>query len=189
VNGLNWYYHNEDGVKWFDHTGDFSDVESGKTYEDLGSVRPLVVESSKMGSVASFTFDYSQGENQFAGFFPIIGSGLDAYSAFKEGNNLAGFGHLALAATDVMPIKAFAMIGLKGAAKGVAKFSKAPPGKLKKLKNGQGWLDETGKIWKKDMKHKDHWDITDPKTGKKVKEIDFDGNQIWPKGPKNKNKR
>lgn len=38
------------------------------------------------------------------------------------------------------------------------------------------------------MKHKDHWDVTDPKTGKKLKEIDFDGNQICPDGPKNKNK-
>ncbi len=58
-----------------------------------------------------------------------------------------------------------------------------------KLKGGQGWKDKQGNIWKKDMKHKDHWDVTDPKTGKKVKEIDFDGNQIWPDGPKNKNKR
>ena len=36
-------------------------------------------------------------------------------------------------------------------------------------------------------KHKDHWDVSDPK-GKKVKEVDFDGRKIWPGGPKNKNK-
>jgi hypothetical protein len=35
--------------------------------------------------------------------------------------------------------------------------------------------------------HKDHWDVSDTK-GKKIKEIDFDGNQIWPGGAKNKNK-
>ncbi|MEY5041270.1 MAG: hypothetical protein RLZZ414_818 [Bacteroidota bacterium] len=69
------------------------------------------------------------------------------------------------------------------------KYSKEPPGSLRKLKGGQGWKDKDGNIWKKDMKHKDHWDVTDPKTNKKVKEIDFSGNQIWPDGPKNKNKR
>ena len=36
--------------------------------------------------------------------------------------------------------------------------------------------------------HKDHWDISDKK-GKKVKEIDYKGNQIWPNGTKNKNKK
>jgi hypothetical protein len=39
------------------------------------------------------------------------------------------------------------------------------------------------------MKHKDHWEITEPKSGKKIKEIDFEGNQIWPDGPKNKNEK
>ena len=58
-----------------------------------------------------------------------------------------------------------------------------------KLKGGQGWKDAKGNIWKKDMKHKDHWDITNPKTNKKIQEVDFNGNQIWPSGPKNKNKR
>ncbi|MDP2174289.1 MAG: hypothetical protein Q8K70_00115, partial [Bacteroidota bacterium] len=72
---------------------------------------------------------------------------------------------------------------------GVGKYSSSPPGNLTKLKNGQGWQDKQGNIWKKDMKHKDHWDVTNPKTGKKVKEIDFNGNQIWPNGPKNKNKQ
>ncbi len=67
-------------------------------------------------------------------------------------------------------------------------YSQQPPGGLTKLKNGQGWKDSEGNIWKKDQLHKDHWDITNPKTGKKVKEIDFGGKQIWPGGPKNKNK-
>jgi hypothetical protein len=40
----------------------------------------------------------------------------------------------------------------------------------------------------KDQKHKDHWDVSDPK-GNKVREVDFRGVQIWPEGPKNKNKR
>jgi hypothetical protein len=67
-------------------------------------------------------------------------------------------------------------------------YSTTPPGNLTKLRNGQGWRDADGNVWKKDQLHKDHWDITNPKTGKKVKEIDFNGNQIWPNGPKNKNK-
>ncbi|MEM7382778.1 MAG: tetratricopeptide repeat protein [Bacteroidota bacterium] len=66
---------------------------------------------------------------------------------------------------------------------------KTPPGDLRKLKNGQGWKDKKGNIWKKDKMHQDHWDVTDPKTGKKIKEVDFNGNQIWPDGPKNKGKK
>ena len=67
-------------------------------------------------------------------------------------------------------------------------YSQQPPGNLTKLKNGQGWRDSEGNIWKKDQLHKDHWDVTNPKTGNKVKEINFGGKQIWPNGPKNKNK-
>ena len=58
---------------------------------------------------------------------------------------------------------------------------------FRKLKGDQGWKDTAGNIWKKDKKHKDHWDVSDAK-GNKIKEIDFNGNQIWPFGPKNKNK-
>lgn len=58
-----------------------------------------------------------------------------------------------------------------------------------KLKGDQGWRDADGNIWKKDQTHKDHWDITDPRTGKKIREVDFRGVQLWPAGPKNKNKR
>ena len=57
-----------------------------------------------------------------------------------------------------------------------------------KLKGGQGWKDAKGHHWKKDKLHKDHWDISDAK-GKKIREVDFNGVQIWPAGPKNRNKR
>jgi hypothetical protein len=58
-----------------------------------------------------------------------------------------------------------------------------------KLKGDQGWRDSAGNIWKKDRLHKDHWDVSDPRTGTKIREVDFRGVQIWPAGPKNKNKR
>ena len=55
-----------------------------------------------------------------------------------------------------------------------------------KLKGSQGWKNKIdGSVWKKDMLHKDHWDVMDAKLNK-IKEIDFFGNQIWPNGPKNK---
>lgn len=38
------------------------------------------------------------------------------------------------------------------------------------------------------MKHKDHYDVTNPKNGNNIKEVDYYGRQIWPDGPKNKNK-
>lgn len=58
-----------------------------------------------------------------------------------------------------------------------------------KLKGEQGWKNsKDNTIWKKDKLHGDHWDVSDRK-GKKIKEIDFYGNQIWPYGNKNKNKR
>ena len=63
------------------------------------------------------------------------------------------------------------------------------PKDFTKLPGDQGWRNnETGDIWKKDNLHKDHWDISDPRTDNKVKEIDFFGREIWPNGPKNKNK-
>lgn len=68
--------------------------------------------------------------------------------------------------------------------------SSKPPGHDKdwvKLRGGQGYRDPDGNIWKKDMLHKDHWDVSDRK-GNKIKEVDFNGRQIWPGGPKNKNK-
>jgi RHS repeat-associated protein len=68
--------------------------------------------------------------------------------------------------------------------------SSKPPGHDKdwvKLRGSQGYRDPEGNIWKKDMLHRDHWDVSDRK-GNKIKEVDFNGKQIWPGGPKNKNK-
>lgn len=57
-----------------------------------------------------------------------------------------------------------------------------------RLKGDQGWKKlQDGSIWKKDQLHKDHWDVSNGK-GDKIKEVDFQGNRIWPNGPKNKNK-
>ncbi len=56
-----------------------------------------------------------------------------------------------------------------------------------KLRGDQGYRDSDGNLWKKDQLHKDHWDVSDRK-GNKIREVDFDGRQIWPGGPKNKNK-
>lgn len=62
--------------------------------------------------------------------------------------------------------------------------SEKPPVEATKLKGSQGWRDTIGNIWKKDLLHKDHWDVTD-RTGKKIKEVDFNGRELWPNGPKN----
>jgi hypothetical protein len=59
-----------------------------------------------------------------------------------------------------------------------------PPVKATKLKGSQGWRDADGNIWKKDMLHKGHWDVMD-RTGTKIKEVDFNGRELWPNGPKN----
>jgi hypothetical protein len=56
-----------------------------------------------------------------------------------------------------------------------------------KLKGAQGFRDPHGLIWKIDRLHKDHWDVSSY-NGRKIREIDFQGIQIWPDGPKNKNK-
>jgi len=61
------------------------------------------------------------------------------------------------------------------------------PSDVNKLKGNQGYRDKDGNTWKKDKLHKDHWDVSNKK-GDKIKEVDFDGKQIWPDGPKNKNK-
>ncbi|MGA2814222.1 MAG: RHS repeat-associated core domain-containing protein [Candidatus Acidiferrum sp.] len=58
-----------------------------------------------------------------------------------------------------------------------------PPDAVK-LKGGQGYRDKNGNLWKRDQLHKDHWDVSDRK-GNKIKEVTFDGRQIWPDGPKN----
>ena len=69
--------------------------------------------------------------------------------------------------------------------------SQPPPGynptTWAKLPRDQGFRDPDNLLWKLDRLHKDHWDVSD-RQGRKVKEIDFAGNQIWPGGPKNKGK-
>lgn len=72
-------------------------------------------------------------------------------------------------------------------AEGEIKTPANSPDDFTKLKNGQGWKDSDGNKWNKDKLHKDHYDISDSK-GNKIKEVDYNGNQIWPNGPKNKNK-
>jgi hypothetical protein len=34
------------------------------------------------------------------------------------------------------------------------------------------------------MIHKDHWDVSD-RVGNEIKEVAFDGRELWPDGPKN----
>jgi hypothetical protein len=71
-----------------------------------------------------------------------------------------------------------------------------PPGydkdTWKKVNGGPGFIDPDGNIWAKDMKHRRrpqdrHWDVNKP-NGKRIKEVDEKGNQIWPNGNKNKNR-
>ena len=64
--------------------------------------------------------------------------------------------------------------------------AKGLPPDAVKLKRGQGYRDKKGNTWRKDKLHKDHWDVVDRK-GRKVKEVTFDGRQIWPGAPKQKN--
>lgn len=60
-----------------------------------------------------------------------------------------------------------------------------PPVQAVKLRGSQGWRDANGNIWKKDMLHKDHWDVMD-RSGNKIREVDFNGRELWPNGPKNR---
>lgn len=75
----------------------------------------------------------------------------------------------------------------EGAQEIVGKSLPGKGGDWVKLRGNQGWKDADGNIWKKDQIHKDHWDISD-RNGNKIREVDFNGVQIWPGGPKNKNK-
>jgi hypothetical protein len=105
-------------------------------------------------------------------------SGLnDIGSAVGEGDAFGGGVALAMALPVGRPAKALKVVSeLPGVSKAFTK-----------LRGGQGWKDAVGNIWKKDKKHRDHWDVSDRK-GNKIQEVDFEGNQIWPDGPKNKNK-
>ena len=48
------------------------------------------------------------------------------------------------------------------------RYFKEPPAKLTKLRDGQEWKNKKGNIWEKDRKHKGHYDVTNPKTGKRL---------------------
>lgn len=58
-----------------------------------------------------------------------------------------------------------------------------------RLRGDQGWRDVDGMMWRRDCLYKDHWDVTDPRTGTKVREVTFDGRIIWPDGPKQRGKQ
>jgi len=94
-----------------------------------------------------------------------------------------GAAHLGAAAADA--IKGALQ---KGGNKDQSSSGNGLPDGATKLKGNQGYRDNDGNIWKKDQLHKDHWDVSDRK-GNKIKEVDFNGKQIWPGGPKNKNKQ
>ena len=115
---------------------------------------------------------------------------------------IPGYGQIAMLVTGVMVVGYY---GGKAAYKAGQELSKKlksskkktrilstpinSPGDFIRLKKGQGYKEKSTKnIWQKDMKHKDHWDISNSK-GKKVKEVSFNGKQIWPNGKKNKNKK
>ena len=65
---------------------------------------------------------------------------------------------------------------------------KSNPDQFAKMRGDQGYKGRDGNLWKVDRLHKDHYDVSNSK-GEKIREVDFFGNQIWPDGPKNKNKR
>ena len=65
---------------------------------------------------------------------------------------------------------------------------KSNPDQFTKMRGDQGYKGRDGNLWKVDRLHKDHYDVSNSK-GEKIREVDFFGNQIWPDGPKNKNKR
>jgi hypothetical protein len=58
------------------------------------------------------------------------------------------------------------------------------PEEFTRFRGGQGFRDPRGNNWKKDKLHKDHWDISN-RQHDKIQEVDFDGRQLWPNGPKN----
>jgi hypothetical protein len=134
-----------------------------------------------------------------AGFVPGIGEPFDILNGIVyslEGKPIdAGLSYLS--AVPVWGYAANAGKGVKYGAEftqGAGKFGDEifdlpAKGKIgwNKLKGSQGWKDSSGNIWKKDQLHKDHWDISDSK-GNKIMEVDYQGNKIWPGGPKNKNK-
>ncbi len=63
----------------------------------------------------------------------------------------------------------------------------------RKKKGSPTYISPDGIEYTEDKKHQNnkpggHFDGVDPRTGDKVIEVDYEGNKIWPDGPKNKNK-
>jgi hypothetical protein len=143
----------------------FGDMSSGVVRLD-----PFVVTASRVADVAIF----------FGGiFFEPLDWAATAREIYNEPRNPWSYAGL----LPIIPA-------------GVGKFGKIAdrlhdlPGSGPdwiKLKGSQGWKDADGNFWMKDQLHKDHWDVSD-RNGNKVREVDFGGWQIWPGGPKNKNK-
>ena len=171
--------------------------------------------AASAGAVGGYVKDGEAGAKQgaaaamqaFAAFQGVMAAGKDAVLDEARGFG-ASLGKTPeekrdFAKTSAMGVELLGVaLGLKGGKKVAPKGAKNKakphagahqpiPGQGKnwvKLKGTQGWKStEDGTIWKKDMLHKDHWDVSDKK-GNKVKEVDFNGSQIWPNGPKNKNK-
>ena len=94
----------------------------------------------------------------------------------------------------VLGVVAFSLLpkGSKLSASSVWRTPGTHPGDFTKLRGAQGWRHgKTGETWKGDKKHKNHaphWDVSNAK-GQKVREVDGKGKQLWPRGPKNKNKK
>ena len=116
---------------------------------------------------------------------PVIGLGLLATYTLPQGSSSAPQLEAAWRETATAMQVVAHTVQILSAQSGLR-----PPGDgpgWTKLRGDQGWKDPEGDVWKKDQLHKDHWDVSDRK-GNKVREVDFQGKQIWPSGPKNKNK-
>lgn len=53
---------------------------------------------------------------------------------------------------------------------------KSGHGKPVPIKGRNAWRDKYGRTWQWDKQHEDHWDVTDPKTGKHIN-VNPDGNE------------
>ena len=144
----------------------------------------------------------SQNGYTYANNNPVMYIDSNGYFAASALYFIPGYGQVALLATGVVVIGYY---GGKAAYKAGTSVSKKirsskkktrilstpsnNPGDFTRLRGGQGYKEKkSDRIWKKDKLHKDHWDVSNRK-GKKVKEVDFNGKQIWPNGKKNKNKK
>ena len=133
------------------------------------------------------------GNATFLGGVGITGGGLALCPATVGGGCAAAAGEVAISAKGAVMAAHGGSVMMYTAGKGGSgggESNNLPNKDSKdwvKLKGDQGWKDSEGNIWKKDKLHKDHWDISDKK-GNKIKEVDYEGKELWPNGPKNKNK-